>query len=48
MSKKSKIDSVDAAFGNGNSDEMLMEILDDSSFWETARQKVFQDLDWKS
>ena len=45
--KNSKINNIDPAFGTGNSDEMLLKILDDNSFWDTERQKVFQDLDWK-
>jgi len=46
--KNSKINNIIPAFGTGNSDEMLLKILDDNSFWDTERQKVFQDLDWKN
>ena len=48
ISENFKIENIELAFGNGNSDKMLMEILDNNSFWDTKRQKVFQDLDWEN
>ncbi|WP_341659295.1 UDP-N-acetylglucosamine 2-epimerase [Vibrio sp.] len=31
-------------FGDGNSDNLFLEIINTSSFWETPRQKVFVDM----
>lgn len=48
LAKNLNIEHIESAFGDGNSDQMLMKILEDHSFWNTERQKIFQDLDWKN
>jgi hypothetical protein len=47
LSKDYKIENIELPFGSGRSDEMLLEILDYDHFWNTKRQKLFQDLHWK-
>jgi UDP-N-acetylglucosamine 2-epimerase (hydrolysing) len=46
-SQSMKIENITTTFGSGKSDEMLLKILDKDCFWNTKRQKVFQDLKWK-
>jgi UDP-N-acetylglucosamine 2-epimerase (hydrolysing) len=47
LSKDSKIENIEPTFGTGASDKMLLKILDYDHFWNTKRQKLFQDLHWK-
>lgn len=47
LTKNTIIENIELAFGGGESDKMLLEILDDDYFWDTKRQKVFQDLYWE-
>jgi len=46
LSKIEKIEKTDQSFGAGDSDKMLIKILNNKELWNTSRQKIFQDLDW--
>ena len=41
---KLQINEINPEFGQGKSDKMLIKILKQPSFWNTKRQKVFQDI----
>lgn len=45
--KNSNINFLTQDFGNGNSDQMLLEILETNQFWNTSTQKIFQNLKWE-